>query len=75
MIDDALVARDGLDAALWLPEVHRWRGELLATTDRSEADRAFARAIEVATAQGAYLFVERAEASRLRFDRGEAGRA
>jgi len=66
VIHSSLASRDALDPALWLPEVHRWRGVLLAATNRSEADREFARAIEIATAQGAYLLVERAEASRLR---------
>jgi hypothetical protein len=66
VVDGSLASRDALDPALWLPEVHRWRGELLATTDHSEADREFVRAIEIAASQGAYLLVERAEASRLR---------
>jgi hypothetical protein len=66
LIDSTLASRDALDSALWLPEVHRWRGELLAATDPSEADHEVARAIEIATEQGAYLLVERAEASRLR---------
>jgi hypothetical protein len=70
VIDGSLGSRDAFDPALWLPEVHRWRGELLAGTDRAEADGEFARAIEIATAQGAYLLVERAKASRLRLAEG-----
>jgi DNA-binding SARP family transcriptional activator len=70
VVDAALQAQAGLDEGLWLPEVHRQRGELLAAADPAAADRAFARAIELAGEQGAHAFARRAEESRTRLRPG-----
>ena len=64
-LDEGLVFNDHSGAALWLPELHRLRGESIRALGGpiAAAAAAFARARSVALEQGAHVFVRRADAS------------
>jgi len=62
-IVEAIAFADASDERLWEAELHRLRGELLKGTDRAEAERSFATAIDVARSQGAKSFELRAAMS------------
>jgi adenylate cyclase len=57
------------------PELHRVRGELLAASDESEAERCFVTAVEVAREQGSKLFELRALSSLSRIQTGSSRKA
>jgi hypothetical protein len=61
----ALAAIDEPGVGLYLPEIYRLRGQCLLALDRDakeEARQAFVAARDIATRQGAPIFVRRAEA-------------
>ncbi|HEU4422966.1 MAG TPA: BTAD domain-containing putative transcriptional regulator [Pilimelia sp.] len=64
-IDDGLALVDTTGWHFWDAELHRLRGELLATNPATaeEAHRSLHRAVDVATRQGAAMLLERARAS------------
>ena len=64
-LDEGIAFHDRTGAALWLPELHRLRGEVILTLDQpaEDAAAAFAVARSVALRQGAHAFVRRADTS------------
>src|SRR5262249_40311613 len=55
-----------------VPELLRLRGEFLVSTDRREAERCFARALELAQSQSSRSFALRAAMSLYRLQRGKS---
>ncbi len=70
-LDEGFAFNDRSGASLWLPELHRLRGEaILALGEPVEgAAAAFAAARSVALEQGAHAFVRRADASAAALER------
>jgi hypothetical protein len=66
----ALAFVEQADERAWSSEPHRLRGKLLRESDEAEAERAFARALEISREQGARSFELRAALSRAKFARG-----
>jgi hypothetical protein len=64
-LDEGFAFNDHTGASLWLPELHRLRGDvILALGEPADgAVAAFATARSVALEQGAIAFVRRADAS------------
>jgi hypothetical protein len=67
-LEEGIAFHDRTGAALWLPELHRLRGEVILALDEpaEDAAAAFAVARSVALGQGAHAFVRRADASSKR---------
>src|SRR5215831_3901114 len=68
-LDRAIAAVEEPDVGLYLPEVHRLRGECLLAIDHANkegAGRAFSTARDIARRRGAVIFERRAEASLLK---------
>jgi DNA-binding winged helix-turn-helix (wHTH) protein/tetratricopeptide (TPR) repeat protein len=66
IIAEALVFAREREELVFEPELHRLRGELLAATDRAEAEACFSKAIELSRARSARSFELRAALSLAR---------
>jgi DNA-binding winged helix-turn-helix (wHTH) protein len=69
-LDEALAFVERSDERAWSSELHRLRAELLRESDRAEAERGIARALEISRGQGAKSFELRAAVSLAKLDRG-----
>jgi tetratricopeptide (TPR) repeat protein len=69
-VDEALAFVERTDERAWSSELHRLRGELLKESDKTEAERAIVRALEISREQGAKSFELRAALSLAKLDRG-----
>jgi len=69
-LDRAIGGIDEAGIGIYLPEIYRLRGECLLSLDRSnktEAQSAFATAVDIARRQGAVILEQRAVASLSEF--------
>jgi DNA-binding winged helix-turn-helix (wHTH) protein len=74
-LDEALAFVERTDERAWSSELHRLRGELLRESDEVEAERAFARALEISREQGAKSFELRVAVSRAKLGGAKKKRA